>query len=209
MSIFTSPVGHITSSSGIHHQQYADDTKRFISLASSNQYDSIDRLERCLLRRHKWFCFNGLASNPVESEAIWLSTCQRSHTLSPHTSVNVAGTIAQITDKIKTLGVTLDTRLAFDHHVSAISKSRLIHIRAFRHIRHTLTQEMANSVVVSLVSFRIDYANSLLFGTSQTNLNELQRIQNTLAKLVNPNHKTSPLGRCPPYITLAPNKAVH
>ena len=35
-SVFTSPVGHIISSSGIHHQQYADDTQLFISLTSSS-----------------------------------------------------------------------------------------------------------------------------------------------------------------------------
>ena len=50
---------------------------------------------------------------------------------------------------------------------------------------------MANSVAVSLVTSRLDYANSLLFGTSQANLNKLQRIQNTLAKLVDPSHTHS------------------
>ena len=82
-SVFTSPVGHIISSSGIHHQQYADDTQLFISLTSSGQYDSIGRLERCLLTLHEWFCVNGLALNPDKSEAIWLSTHQRSRTLPP------------------------------------------------------------------------------------------------------------------------------
>ena len=85
----------------------------------------------------------------------------------------------------------MDNRFTFDHHVSAISKSCFFHIRAFRHIRAALTQEMANSVAVSLVTSRPDYANSLLFGTSQANLNKLQRIQNTLAKLVDPSHTRS------------------
>ena len=85
----------------------------------------------------------------------------------------------------------MDNRLTFDHHVSAVSKSCFFHIRAFRHIRAALTPEMANSVAVSLVTSRLDYANSLLFGTSQANLNKLQRIQNTLAKLVDPSHTRS------------------
>ena len=66
--------------------------------------DSIGRLERCLLTLHEWFCVNSLALNPDKSEAIWLRTHQHSCTLPPHTSVNVAGTTVQITDKIKTLG---------------------------------------------------------------------------------------------------------
>jgi len=44
--------------------------------------------------------------------------------------------------------------------------------------------DMAKSVAVSLVSFRLEYANSLLFGTSASNLHKLQRVQNTLAKIV-------------------------
>ena len=111
---------YIISSSGIRHQQYADDTQFFISLTSSSQYDSIGRLERCLLKPHEWFCVNGLALNPDKSEAIWLSTHQRCRTLPPHTSANIVGTTVQITDKIKTLRVTLDNRLTVDHHVSSI-----------------------------------------------------------------------------------------
>ena len=40
-SIFTSPVGHIISSSGVRHQQYADDTQLFISLSPANLSESI------------------------------------------------------------------------------------------------------------------------------------------------------------------------
>jgi len=43
---------------------------------------------------------------------------------------------------------------------------------------------MAKSVAVSLVSSRLDYTNSLLFGTSASNLHKLQRVQNTLAEIV-------------------------
>ena len=39
-------------------------------------------------------------------------------------------------------------------------------------------------VACSIVSSRLDYCNSLLFGTSQANINKLQRIQNNLARVV-------------------------
>jgi len=42
---------------------------------------------------------------------------------------------------------------------------------------------MAKSVASSLVCSRLDYANSLLFGTTQKNINRLQRVQNTLARV--------------------------
>jgi len=42
---------------------------------------------------------------------------------------------------------------------------------------------MAKSVASSLVCSRLDYANSLLFGTTQKNINRLQRVQNALARV--------------------------
>jgi len=42
---------------------------------------------------------------------------------------------------------------------------------------------MAKSVASSLVCSCLDYANSLLFGTTQKNINRLQRVQNTHARV--------------------------
>ena len=44
--------------------------------------------------------------------------------------------------------------------------------------------EWLKSIAVCLVSSRPDYANSVLFGTSIANLHKIQRVQNTLAKIV-------------------------
>jgi len=43
---------------------------------------------------------------------------------------------------------------------------------------------MAKSVASSLVCSRLDYANSLFFGTTQKNINRLQFVQNALAGVV-------------------------
>ena len=43
---------------------------------------------------------------------------------------------------------------------------------------------MARTVVCALVNSRLDYANSVLFGTSSANVANLQRIQNALAQVV-------------------------
>jgi len=43
---------------------------------------------------------------------------------------------------------------------------------------------MARTVACALVNSRIDYANSVLYGTSAANIVRLQRIQNALARVV-------------------------
>jgi hypothetical protein len=47
-----------------------------------------------------------------------------------------------------------------------------------------LTDEMATSIAVALVQSRLDYANSLLFGISSSNIAKLQRAQNMAAHLI-------------------------
>ena len=188
---YISPIGQLINSHGILHQQYADDTQLFISVSSAARTACIAQLEHCLSALHCWFCLNGMSLNPDKSDAIWFTTAQRSKSLVPATSINVAGTLVTTSDKITTLGVTLDSHLSFNPHIAAISRSCNYHIRSLRHIRSSLTDDMAKSVAVALVSSRLDYANSILYGTSQANIHKLQRIQNSLAKLVLKNPDTS------------------
>ena len=47
-----------------------------------------------------------------------------------------------------------------------------------------MSLDTAKSVVLCIVAFRLDYCNSLLFGTSQRDLDKLQRIHNLLARTV-------------------------
>jgi len=85
---------------------------------------------------------------------------------------------------IKTLDVTLDANLTLNQHVSSLCKSMHFHTRALRHIRPALSDCMATTLATSLVQSRLDYANSLLHGTSAANIHKLQCAQNSLSRVV-------------------------
>jgi len=131
-----------------------------------------------------WFSYNWLALNPSKSDAILLGTQKRNRTLSELHSVNVAGSVIKLTNNVKLLGVTLDNSLAFHKHVNLVSQSCYYHIKALRHIRHILDIPTASLIAHSLVSSRLDYANSLLYGAPKSTVFKLQRVQNTLARIV-------------------------
>jgi len=156
----------------------------FISISPTAPTDSVHLAEQCLAQLHYWFCLNGLALNPDKSEAIWFSTWQCSISLPPVSSINITGSTIPISSSIKTLGVTLDNHLSLNQHVTSLCKSSYFHLRTLRHIRSVLPEDMAKPIAVALVSSRLDYANSVLFGTSTANLHKIQRVQNTLAKIV-------------------------
>ena len=59
-------------------------------------------------------------------------------------------------------------------------KSAYYSIKAFRHIRPVFTCDMARAVAASLTQTGLDFANSLLIGTSGSNINKIQLVQTAL-----------------------------
>jgi len=67
---------------------------------------------------------------------------------------------------------------------NVLLKSCNYHIQALRRIRHLLLRDVANTIACSSVGSRLDYCNSLLYGSTDAVLNTLQRVQNNLARNV-------------------------
>ena len=151
---------------------------------------NLNTLESCLTSLHTWFCHNRLGLNSSKSESILFGTSTRLRNFPPLTGVNIAGTVVPLSDKIVTLRVTLDSNLTLFNHISNTCRSAYYHIRALRHIRRSLTDDMARTVVASLVHSRIDYTNSLVHGS--TNIKKLQQLQNTAARIVLPHLSKRP-----------------
>ena len=55
-------------------------------------------------------------------------------------------------------------------HVAAVCKAAMCHIRALRHIRSAITDDVVKTIACSIVGARLDYANSVLYGVSQKNI---------------------------------------
>jgi hypothetical protein len=162
-SAYISPIGKLAADYKLNHQQYADDTQLFISFSPSNPTPFVSQLETCLLQLHQWLCQNGLCLNPDKSDAIVFGTSKRLATLPKIASLCVAGTDVTLSNKIKTLGVTLDSCLSLNDHVSAVCGLCLYHIKALRHIRASLTTDVSITLATALVQSRLDYANSILY----------------------------------------------
>jgi len=82
-----------------------------------------------------------------------------------------------VSDTLCLLGVTLDNTLSFDQHVINIVKHCNYHLQVLRHIRASVTDEVAKIMACSIIGSRIDYCNSQFYGMTDRNLNKLQRVQ--------------------------------
>ena len=144
---------------------------------------AIETIERCADALYNWLSHNGLALNPSKLKVIQFSISQARYTNNVAT-INVAGAPTALSPYIKSLGVTLDSHLTFDDHVTAVSKACYFHIRALRHIRASIPDNVAKMIACSIVGSRLDYCNSLLAGMSEANFTKLQCVQNILAHVL-------------------------
>ena len=85
---------------------------------------------------------------------------------------------------VKNLGFTLDCHLTMNAHVSNIARTCYYELRRLASIRRFLTSTATATLVSAFVLSRIDYCNSLLFGSTNDVTSHLQRIQNYAARVI-------------------------
>jgi len=63
-----------------------------------------------------WFLRNGLQLNPDKSEVVIVGTSHQLRSAASISSIDVAGSRLPVSDKLKSLGVTINSSLRFDCH---------------------------------------------------------------------------------------------
>ena len=71
-----------------------------------------------------------------------------------------------------------------DYHINSVCKSTFIPLRTIGSIRSILSNDAYAQLIHSLVTVRLDYCNSILYGLPDSSLYRLQKIQNTAARIL-------------------------
>lgn len=182
-AMYVSPIDDVISCHKMRYHQYADDLQLYVAMVPSS-FGDLSSVVNCVNDVSRWFLENALLLNPNKTEAVVFGTRQRLQQIDRSHGINLAGSTVQFAEAVKLLGVTLDSTLSFDRYITEISRNCCFHIRALRHIRPLLTLDAAKSIAVCLTGARLDYCNSLLYGTTQCNIDRLQKLQNSLARAV-------------------------
>ena len=184
-SLYITPVADIILSHGLKYHLYADDTQLYVSFSHASVMDMEEarrKVQNCVSDLNVWMQRNKLKLNGDKTEVAVLSP----EHLSPPSlsSINIAGFEIEPSSSVRNIGVFFDKHLNLDSHISSICRSCLFHIHNKWKILRWISFSVCETLVHALISCRLDFCNSLLFGISKSSLTKLQSVQNAAARLV-------------------------
>jgi len=125
---YVAPVSRLIGHTGIDFHQYADDINIYTSLSSSPT--DLTHPTLCTRSLQHWLWHNGLLLNPDKSVAALFGTRQRLARPGWPTQFTVSGSDIKMSDHLKILGVTLDSSMTLDSHVTATVRACNFHLLA-------------------------------------------------------------------------------
>ena len=108
------------------------------------------------------------------------------HNLSllPNLLLHIGTTVVKPTKSVRNLGVMMDGDGSMNSQVGGLCRTLNFQLRNITRIRKYLDQDSCHHIVRSLITSRLDYGNSLLFGITGAHFDKLQKIQNKAARLI-------------------------
>ena len=80
----------------------------------------------------------------------------------------------------RNLGVIFYKCVKLDYHISSVCKSTYFHMRNIGSIRGILSNDACAQLIHSLVTVRLDYCNSIVYGLPDNSLYRLQKFKTLL-----------------------------
>ena len=183
--LYTTPLSNMLSATALSYHFYADDTQLYISFNSPDSATSLATLSSALDSVHAWLTSNRLSVNPSKTEFLIIGTPQLRSKLTTIT-LTFQSTLLSPTDSTRNLGFIFDKDLSAKQHISSVCKSSYFQIRQLRQVRSSLDTNSAIILANSLVSSKLDYCNSLYYNLPAVSLDRLQKVQNSLARVIVP-----------------------
>ena len=141
-------------------------------------------MQSCISDVKVWATVNMLKLNDNKTELMLVTSKRTKHLHSLPTSITIGNAQIPFKKSVTNFGLTLDCHLTMNAHVSNIARTCYFEMRRLASIRRFLTSTATATLISAFVLSRIDYCNSLLFGSTHDVTSHLQRIQNYAARAI-------------------------
>ena len=121
---YTHPFSKLISSfKNISNHLYADDTQIYITITPENATTAVPELQSCLESVQSWMDFRKLNLNPDKTEFIVFGSKVLRNKLSHVFPINIPGNLLSPNDKVRNLGVIIDSSFRNSAQVSSTCSS--------------------------------------------------------------------------------------
>ena len=183
-NIYVSCLPSFIEELGFLSSMYADDTNARKQFASRFQLYNISvKVPFVIEQITKWMATYFLKVNPSKTEIILFSPSSMK-SVPKIQGIFVNDGCIRFSDSVRLLGVQFDCNLNFDNHVTKLVSECWYHIRNIQKIRRYLTTDELKKLVHAVISSKIDYCNSILYGVKASTISKLQTVQNEAAKVI-------------------------
>ena len=183
-TMYIKPLSAIIDSHSIIHHSYADDLQLQMSAPPDRISELLHSMQSCISDVKAWATANMLKLNDSKTELMLVTSKRSKHLHNLPTAITISNAQIPFKQSVKNLGFTLDCHLTMNAHVSNIARTCYYELRRLASIRRFLTSTATATLVSAFVLLRIDYCNSLLFGSTNDVTSHLQRIQNYAARVI-------------------------
>ena len=183
-TMYIKPLSAIIDSHSIIHHSLADDLQLQMSAPPDSISELFHSMQSCISDVKAWATANMLKLNDNKTELMLVTSKRTKHLHSLTTSITIGNAQIPFKKSVKNFGFTLDCHLTMNAHISNIARTCYFELRRLASIRRFQTSTAIATLVSAFVLSRIDYCNSLLFGSTHDVTSHLQRIQNYAARVI-------------------------
>ncbi|KAL9977910.1 hypothetical protein ACROYT_G015373 [Oculina patagonica] len=162
--------------------KYVGEEDDCVIIQDTARQPALLNLELCINDIQAFFLTYKLVCNPTKTEVLHLTSRFTRHP--PLSNISFGVNIVSCANKARNLGSVFDRHLTMTSHVNNICRHASLALRNIGRVRKYISQSSTERLVHAFITSKLDYCNSLLYGLPSTELQKLQRIQNTAARLV-------------------------
>ena len=183
---YTLPIGDITRKHNVEYHFYADDTQLYIMFDPSIPGEDLKakkKIEACIEDIKQWMAANHLKLNTDKTEVLFVGTPAQLKKVQVE-SIQVGESKIKPSVEVRNIGAYFASDMSLRKHVTKVCQASYYHLRNIQKIKRYLSKDTLHQLAHAFITSRLDFMNSLLYGIPQTLIQKLQRVQNSMARLV-------------------------
>ncbi|CAK1591293.1 unnamed protein product [Parnassius mnemosyne] len=182
-SIFINSIAtKITSS----YHLYADDLQIYTHVSPSELHVAITTINSDLEQISDWAKTYGLKINPLKTQVIVIGSSNMigKSNLSQAPQVVFDGNFIPLSEKVKDLGIYIDSNLSWGPQIQEVSRKLFAAARSLNRLRNFLPTATKIALAQSLLLPILDYADVSYLDLTEKQLDKLERLQNFCIRFI-------------------------